>query len=785
MKFSENWLRALVDPPFGGAALDHALTMAGLEVEAVETLGAEFDGVVVGEVLEAEPHPNADRLQVCRVAVGEAEPLHIVCGAPNVTRGMKAPCARVGARLPGGVSIQAAKVRGVVSEGMLCSASELGLGSEGDGLLALPADTRPGTSLRTVWDLPDRLLTLKLTPNRGDCLSLLGVAREVAALTEAPLRWVPPEPVPGGATRLPVAVEAPEACPRYCGRIIRGLRADAATPPWMARRLERSGLRCIHPVVDITNYVMLEIGQPLHAFDLAKIHGGIRVRFAFPGERLALLNNQELDLTPDLLVIADESVPVALAGIMGGAATGVADGTRDVFLESAFFSPSAIAGKSRRLGLASDAAYRFERGVDFAATRLALERASQLMLEVCGGVPGEISEVGERLPPRPPVRLRLARVSRVLGLDFEEEQAADLLRRLEVGFARESGIFHVTPPSHRFDLQIEEDFIEELARLHGYDRIPATFPKADLRILPEPEGVRGDAWVRDFLTVRGYQEVVTYSFVDRQWERDLAGNDAPIALLNPIAAQMGVMRSSLMGSLVECLRHNVHRQQSRVRLFEIGRCFHHGPEGYLQPERIAGLCYGPVAPAQWGAPPRPADFYDVKGDVDGLLRQAQVSFEPAAYPALHPGRCARIASAGRDIGWLGELHPQWVQKYELSHSPVLFELDLEAVRGVAMPSFAEPSKFPVVQRDFAVVVDESIPAQALLKALRSHAPESVSEIRLFDVYRGKGIEYTKKSLAFRLVMQDTRKTLTDEEVDAIVGGLTAVLENQHGAKLRA
>ncbi|MDP2783749.1 MAG: phenylalanine--tRNA ligase subunit beta [Sulfurimicrobium sp.] len=784
MKFSENWLRTFVNPALNSDQLAEALTMAGLEVEALEPVAPAFDKIVVAEVLSLEKHPDADRLNVCQVNVGAAEPLQIVCGASNVHAGARVPCALVGAELPG-LSVKQAKVRGVASFGMLCSAKELGLAEESSGLLLLPADAPIGTSIRAYLDLDDKLFTLKLTPNRSDCLSLFGVAREVAAVTDAELAVPQTESVQSGeAGTLPVVVTEPAACPRYCGRVVRGVKPAAVTPEWMVRRLERSGIRCINAVVDITNYVMLEQGQPLHAFDLTKIQGGLQVRFAQDGEQLALLNQQVVELAPDMLVIADDMGALALAGIMGGDSSAVTDGTTDIFLESAFFDPDTIAGKARRLGLSTDSSYRFERGVDFATTRTALERASALILQICGGGAGLVVEVINALPQRNPIALRAERARRVLGIDLSDMAISTLLQRLHLDFSEQAGHYSVIPPSYRFDLAIEEDLIEELARLHGYDNIPALPPRSALRLLPQPEAVQGLDLMRQFLVARDYQEVVTYSFVEKSWEADLAGNETPVELQNPIASQMGVMRSTLLGGLINVLRFNLNRRHERVRIFEIGRCFSAGENGYIQPQRIAGLCYGGANSEQWGEALRQVDFFDAKADLEALCYPAELHFTPATHPALHPGQSAQVSLDGTAIGWIGALHPRWQQKYDLPQPAVMFELELPPLTQRRVPAFSEISKFPPVRRDLAVVVEEGVNVQTLLDGMHKQLPASVTDLMLFDVYRGKGVDLGKKSLAFKVLMQDTRKTLTDEEVEAAVAQIKDVLVTRFNATLR-
>jgi phenylalanyl-tRNA synthetase beta chain len=782
MKFSENWLRSWVNPALSNTDLAHQLTMAGLEVEALEAVAPQFNNVVVGEVLEVVKHPNADRLNVCQVNVGEATPLTIVCGAANVAVDVKVPCARIGAKLPGDFVIKQAKVRSVESFGMLCSAKELGLAEESDGLWLLPADAPVGSSIRDFLELDDSLFTLKLTPNRSDCLSIAGVAREVAAIAGGTLHAVQGHAVAATVTdTLQINVEAKAACPLYCGRIVKDVNAAAATPVWMARRLERSGLRQINAVVDITNYVMLEQGQPLHAFDLAKLSGGITVRHARAAEKLTLLNNQAVELQSDMLVIADDAHALALAGIMGGADSGVATTTTDVFIESAFFTPDAIAGKGRRLALSTDSSYRFERGIDFAATRMALERATQLLLEICGGQAGAISEVRGAMPERPGILLRVSRVERVLGIALDAGQISALLQRLQFVFAQQGADFSVTPPSYRFDLTLEEDLIEELARLVGYDNIPALAPVAALNMLPQSELQRPLSRLRQLMVARDYQETVSYAFVDAKSELDLCANTAPVTLQNPIASHLAVMRSSLLSGLIAALRINLSRKQSRVRLFETGACF--AGASYAQNERFAGLCYGTQFAEQWGIAARNVDFFDVKADVEALFVPATLSFVAAAHPALHPGRSAQIKLNDQAVGWIGELHPQWVQQYDFPLAPVWFEVDMAALLQAKVPNAGELSKFPPVRRDLAVVVDENVTVQHLLAAMQVDQTPFVVEIALFDVYRGKGVENGKKSLAFRVLLQDTQKTLTDIEVEQSMLRLVAVLQ-QNGAQLR-
>ena len=784
MKFSENWLRTWVNPDLSSEALGHVLTMAGLEVEALEPVAPAFNNVVVAEVLEVARHPNADRLNVCQVNVGEAVPLNIVCGAANVAVGVKVPCARIGAVLPGNFVIKQAKVRNVESFGMLCAEKELGLAVESDGLWLLPGDAPVGKTLREYLELDDKLFTLKLTPNRSDCSGMVGIAREVAALTGSELKPLDIRTQPVTLSeQLPVKVSDTSACPLYCGRLIHGVNAAAVTPAWMLRRLERSGLRGISAVVDITNYVMLEMGQPMHAFDVARLSGGITVRRARRGEALTLLNEQNVELDEDVLVIADDARVLALAGIMGGQGSGVETSTQDVFLESAFFHPDAIAGRARRFGLATDSSFRFERGVDFAGTRQALERATQLLLEICGGSAGAISEVLGQLPVRAPIALRRSRVARVLGIALDNQQIATLFKRLQFDFTANGDDFRVTPPSFRFDLSIEADLIEELARLHSYDNIPALAPQAALTILPCSEFQRPLTHIQKLLVARDYQEIVSYSFLEAQVERELCGNEHPVALQNPIASNLAVMRSSLIGGLVGALRFNLNRKQSRVRLFEVGACFAKVDDNYVQTQRLSGLCHGEAQPEQWGVAARPVDFFDVKADVEALFAPRTLRFVAATHPALHPGRSAQIFCGEQMAGWLGELHPHWQQQYGFAQACMWFELELGALTQAQVPLMSEIPKFLPVRRDLAVVVDEGVTAQSLLDAMQHLSAPYVAELTLFDVYRGKGVEQGKKSLAFRVLLQDTQKTLSESEIDPSIAQLVEILQ-KNGAQLR-
>ena len=787
MQFPESWLREFCDPPLGTAELADTLTMAGLEVEELRPVAPPFTGIVVAKVLAVEPHPNADRLRVCRVDVGSGRELGIVCGAPNVAAGLKVPCALVGAELPpakegdAAFRIKLGELRGVKSEGMLCSARELKLSDDHAGLMLLPDDAPVGADLRDVLKLDDTLFTLKLTPNLAHCLSVYGVAREVAALTGAPLKQPAIAPVPAMHDgRLAVRIEAPDLCGRFSGRVLRGVNPRVSTPGWMVERLARCGQRSVSPLVDISNYVMFEFGRPSHIFDLDKIHGDLTVRWGRPGETLELLNGNTVEVDDSVGVIADDCQVESLAGIMGGQSTAVSDTTRNVYVEAAFWWPEAIAGRSRRYNFSTDAGHRFERGVDPARTVDHLERITRLILDICGGEAGPIDDQTTRLPACKPVRLRVQRASRVIGMPIEQAQCLEVFRRLGLECTAGEGAIDVVPPSWRFDLQIEEDLIEEVIRVLGYRLLPDAPPLAPVvPCLPSPERL---AWqrLRRGLAALDYQETVNFGFVEERWESELAGNATPIRLLNPIAAPLAVMRSSLVGSLVGVLRFNLARRAPRVRVFELGRVYERDAgvangeravAGIRQPLRLGGLAYGAVDGPQWGSAERSTDFFDVKGDVESLLAPRKPRFVAAEHPALHPGRSARIELNGHAIGWIGELHPRWRQSYELPVAPLVFELDASALASWSLPAYAPLAKQLPVQRDIALIVDDTVSHDALLQGIAAaNTGGLLRAARLFDVYRPKQptaeIAAGQRSMAVRLELLDDDETLTDERIAA-------------------
>ena len=791
MRVSEHWLREWVNPAASSAELAAQLTMAGLEVDHVELAAPAFASVVVGRVIDLVPHPNADRLRVATVDVGGAEPLQIVCGAPNVAEGMRAPVALIGAVLPGGFTIKKSKLRGVESQGMLCSAKELGLAESSEGLMPLPADSQPGQDLRALLALDDALIEIELTPNRGDCLGMEGIAREVATLNRCEFRPLPADDVPPVVdATFPVMLRDPADCPRYVGRVIRGVNPAAETPLWMRERLRRAGVRSLGPLVDVTNYVMLELGQPMHAFDLGRLTGGIEVRRARPGDRLELLNGVVVEPDAETLLIADQRGPLALAGIMGGEISSCTAATRDVFLESAFFTPTSIAGRARRYGLQTDSSYRFERGVDSQLQRRAAERATRLLIDMAGGQPGPVVEAvaPDHLPAEPAIRLRPERLRKLLGLDVPTTEVEEILRRLGMAVAVEVDHWLVAPPSSRFDIALEIDLIEEIIRIHGYDRLPGNRPLTRMEMPPQPEGRVALERFKETLVQRGFQEAITYSFVDPLFQRWLDPDRSTLALANPISADLAVMRTSLWPGLLKALVYNQKRQQARIRLFEHGLNFIPAADGLRQEPYLAGVAAGAALPEQWGTATQSMDFFDLKADVEALLTLSgepeAFTFVAATHPALHPGQSARIDRAGRLVGWLGALHPQVARELDVEGDTFVFELRLDDVQIARTPVFRELSKFPASRRDLAIVVDEAATVQAIQDCIRHHGGERLREVWLFDVYRGRGVAEGQKSLAFGLILQDFSHNLTDSVVEETVSGIIAGLAGQFGATLR-
>ncbi|MEO8526542.1 MAG: phenylalanine--tRNA ligase subunit beta [Caldimonas sp.] len=810
MQFPESWLREFCDPPISTAELAERLTMAGLEVEALRPAAPPFHGVVVAEVLAVAPHPNADRLRVCQVDAGGGETLEIVCGAPNVRAGIKVPCARVGAELPPAKEgedaqpfrIEVGKIRGVESRGMLCSARELKLSDDHGGLLILEASAPIGADLRQYLHLDDTIFTLKLTPNLGHCLSVYGVAREVAALTGAPLK----APViartavtDDGVLR--VSIEASDLCGRFSGRIVRGIDTQAKTPAWMVDRLARCGQRAVAPLVDISNYVMFELGRPSHIFDLDTIEGGLTVRWGRPGESLELLNGTTVELDATVGVIADDTRVESLAGIMGGARTAVSDTTRNIYVEAAFWWPESVAGRSRRYKFTTDAGHRFERGVDPAATVEHIERITGLIIEICGGsetLCGPIDDQIVNVPSPAPVSLRVARAAKVIGMPVTQAECEGVMTRLEFAWTSKPGTIEVAPPSWRFDIRIEEDLIEEVIRLIGYETLDAASPRGALVAHVPSEKRRTAASLRHEMADLGWQETISFSFVDERWERDFAGNGDPIRVVNPIAQTQSAMRSGLVGSLVEALRVNLARKAARVRLFELGKVYLRDASasagdaavaGVRQPLKIGGLAFGPAEPLQWGRAERPVDFFDVKADLEALFGTGQVRFVPAPHPALHPGRSAAIEMQGKRVGFVGELHPRWRQAYELPGNAVVFEIDAEALMRRGLPAFVPLPKQQPAWRDIAVVTKKGVAHNALIEAVDAGSAGAVRAATLFDIYEPKspvpGIGDDERSVTLRLEIRDDAETLTDERIERVVAGVLAALETRLGVRLRA
>lgn len=791
MIISDKWLREWITVSLKPAEIAQRLTLAGLEVASVTPVSDALEGVVVGEIKRVERHPHADQLTICDVNVGKGTMVAIVCGAANARAGLRVPVAQVGTRLPKDVEIREATVRGVVSQGMLCSAAELGLAESSEGLLELEPDAKPGQSFYRYWGLDDVRYEIDLTPNRGDCLSVAGIARELAALTGARVQApkIPAAKASKGGAKFPVKIEAAQDCPRYVGQAITGINAQARSPRWLTERLRRSGIRSIHPVVDVTNYVMLELGQPMHAFDLKKLAGGIVVRHARAGEKLRLLDGSEVTLPAKGLVIADRERALALAGVMGGQGSGVGADTTDIFLESAYFNPQAIGRQARALGLHTDSSHRFERGVDPMLQERAMARATALLLEIVGGHAGPVQAVASAkfLPKSPAVTLRAARLAMLLGTELPAAQVKTILSRLGMKVTAGKQGLRVVPPSYRFDLEREVDLIEEIARIYGYDKLPSHLPTARMHKADLPETDIPEARLRSALVDRDFQEVIAYSFIDPKRHALLHPGTDAIALANPIASNMAVMRTSLWAGLLEAVAYNRNRQQTRIRLFEIGRRFGRVSGRLEQTMQLAGVITGPAYAEQWGATNRPADFFDLKGDVEALLALtgSRFDFRRAEHPALHPGQSAEIlAPDGSHAGWIGCLHPRAQAALDLDQAAFLFELDLSVITQAQVPKYRELSKFPSIRRDIAVVVDVGIPAQAVLDETAKVAGNLLVNLELFDEYRGEGIDSGRKSLGLALTLQDSSLTLSEETVDAVVARVVTALQSRFSARLR-
>lgn len=803
MLFSESWLRTYVNPAISSEELQDALTMHGLEVDEARKAAPDFTGVVIAEVVECRDHENSDHLHVCQVNAGTGELIQIVCGAPNVRAGVRVPCAMVGAELPGGFKIKKAKLRGVPSNGMLCSARELGVSEDHDGLWLLPEDAPIGEDIRKYAHLDDVVVDLNVTPNRGDALSLTGIAREVHAVTGAELKL--PEIHEAAVTTdaaHAVKIEASDLCARYTSRVITGLNAKAKTPEWMAERLERCGQRPISALVDISNYVLLELGRPTHFFDLDKLSGTVTARWAKEGEKIELLNGKTVDLTPYYGVIADDNGSQAIAGIMGGSADSVSDDTVNLFIESAFFRPAAIQGRARKLSFSSDSSFRFERGVDYGTTREHLEYITALVLSICGTDAtrvGPVSDIESDLPERRVVKFRAARCRKLVGVDIPTDFMEEAFKRLGFEYTRDGDLFTVTSPTYRFDIEIEEDLVEEVARLWGYDKLPENPPLERAVMLPSREDRRTQHDLRLKLAGRGYQELVNFSFVEEKWEKDFGGEAAPIRLLNPIASQLSVMRTQLIGGLVDILRYNLNRKEDRVRVFELGRVFFQDPtiepsdtsvKGVRQPEHLAGLAYGTADAPQWGIKSRRVDFFDVKGDLERLAFPLTLDFVPEVFPSLHPGRSAGVYLDGKRIGLIGELHPRLQQAYDLPLCPVVFEIDVEPLLSVPVPEHKPVSKFQKSLRDISLAVPASVTSKQIFDAVRAARRTDVrlaclTDFRLFDVYHPENQPSADKSMAFRLVLESFgEEAVTEAQIEGATEAVIAGLEPL-GIKLRA
>jgi phenylalanyl-tRNA synthetase beta chain len=795
MKFSESWLREWVNPKESREQLCDKLTMAGLEVESVLPVAEKFSRVVIGRVLTVKKHPEADRLTVCEVDVGASKPLTSVCGAPNARADINVPVALDGAELPNGVKIKQTSVRGVTSSGMLCSAQELGLTDKSEDLYELPQDAPLGTAIWDYLNLSDYLIDLSITPNRGDCLSIRGVAKEVSALTETPLTELAfPEVKATIQDVLPITLEAKEDCPCYVGRIIRNIKTDAATPIWMREHLRRAGIRSISAVVDVTNYVMLELGQPMHAFSLETISGGIVVRNAKASEKVKLLDDSEIELSAETLIIADEKKPLALAGVMGGLDSCVTADTTNIFLESAFFKAMTVSRASRLYGLSSDSAYRFERGIDPLLQRNAMERATALILQIAGGEPGPITAVShiELLPSPAVIDLRAARITKILGCVLPPGTEESIFRHLEFAYKKIPDGWRVTVPARRSDISIEEDLIEEIARIYSYDNIPRKLSTSGLQISQSSENVIPVSVIRHALRDLGYQEVITYTFVEKKLQALFDPNLTPKELVNPMTPEMAVMRTSLWPGLVNVLLYNQNRQQQRIRIFETGLRFIQSEKGLEQERVISGLINGAASAEQWGISTRTADFFDMKGDLENLFRLthslSEFGFEPAEHTALHaalhPGQSAQILRHGEPVGVVGALHPAIIQALKIDRRTIVFELNLDRLEQVAPLKSEEISRFPEIRRDIAILIEQSVPAKAVQDTISKVAGDLLKQVDIFDVYQGKGIEPGRKSVALALTLQHASRTLVDDEVAKLMDTIIIELKGQFNAELR-
>jgi phenylalanyl-tRNA synthetase beta chain len=791
MKISESWLREWVSPDIGTEALGHQLTMLGHEVSNIKSEGGDIGDIVIAEVASISKHPDADKLKLCKVDDGSGELINVVCGATNVVQGMKVPFARPGVRLPNGMKLRKAKIRGVVSYGMLCSTDEIGLGSESDGIFSLPLEAKIGSKLIDFLSLPDAIFDLDLTPNRGDCFSVLGIARDISVLTDADLKGPSINTVDTSIEDVqPIDLIEPAGCPRFVGRVIRGIDAMAKSPVWMTERLRRSGFRAISPIVDITNYVMLELGQPLHAYDSGLLQGIVLPRMAKKGENVTLLDEKVIELNDDTMIIADDSGPIGIAGIMGGLKTAVTDKTTDVFLEAAFFSQDVMAGRARTYGMHTEASVRFERGVDPSGQVRAVERATELLIEIAGGAAGPISEklAVEFLPTHSSIVLRRERIRSLLGVSIDDVEVGRILSRLNMKTVSTSDGWIVSPPNHRFDISIEADLIEEVARIHGYDSIPETTSPSKITIQAVTESKVDLEKFATTLVARDYQEVVTYSFINADANKIFTAIDSDLVLSNPISSEMSAMRSSLWPGLVAVAASNSARQQERIRLFEISKSFHGKISEHTEVIRIAGLITGLSQPEQWGMKSEVVDFYDIKSDVEAMLsltcRGDEVSFRASQHRALQPGQSADVFRGEKQIGVVGKLHPKIAKTYDFKHAIYLLEFDAKKILSTTVPSAVSISKFPTIRRDIAVIVDDAISADELLKAVESCSPTLIKNIKIFDIYKGAGIEAGRKSIAMGLILQETSRTLTDDDADELFSAIIKKLYDQFKAELR-